>query len=215
MEFFVFLLIVIFSIVEGNKQQKAKQAKKTGAAQKISAVKCASPMESLQNLFDQAEKALDRVSGEWTETEAPKASVAKAASAPKARAVEDSPAVKRARATAARLLREANRTAATVPEGMSTPETPTVMPSQGASLMDDEGCVGGSMAHAHTEGETHAEHRRHVEALHRREAEETRAAQAAVDLAAMNVQRMRQAVIMAEILDKPVALRTHRSRMNV
>ena len=212
MEFLIFLLIVVFSIVEGNKQQKAK---KTGAAQKISAVKRASPMESLQNLFDQAEKALDKVSGEWTETEAPKASVAKASPASKARAAEESPAVKRARATAARLLREANRAAATVPEGMSASETPTVMPSQGASLMDDEGCVGGSMAHAHTEGETHAEHRRHVEALHRREAEETRAAQAAVDLAAMNVQRMRQAVIMAEILDKPVALRTRRSRMNV
>ena len=78
---------------------------------------------------------------------------------------------------------------------------------QGHSGHDAEGCVGGSMEHAHTEGESRAEHSRHVEAQRQREAEEHRAAQLAGELAAMNVRRMRQAVVMAEILDKPKALR--------
>ena len=81
---------------------------------------------------------------------------------------------------------------------------------QGVSALDDEGCVGGSMEHIHTEGETREEHRRHVEALHQREREETLAAEAATELAEMNLQKLRRAVVMAEILDKPVSLRRGR-----
>ena len=81
---------------------------------------------------------------------------------------------------------------------------------QGVSPMDDEGCVGGSMEHVHTEGETHEEHRRHVEILRQREREETLAAEAATELAEMNLQKLRRAVVMAEILDKPVSLRRRR-----
>ena len=81
---------------------------------------------------------------------------------------------------------------------------------QGVSALDDEGCVGGSMEHIHTEGETHEEHRRHVEILRQREREETLAAEAATELAEMNLQKLRRAVVMAEILDKPVSLRRRR-----
>ena len=99
-----------------------------------------------------------------------------------------------------------------LPDGALSDAAPVLQPeiAQGVSLHDDEGCVGGSMAHVHTEGETHAEHRRHVEALRRRETEERLAAQAAADLAALNIQKLRQAVIMKELLDRPVALRGRR-----
>ena len=99
-----------------------------------------------------------------------------------------------------------------LPDG-SLPDAASVLQpeiAQGVSLHDDEGCVGGSMEHVHTEGETHAEHRRHVEALRRRETEERLAAQAAAELAALNTQKLRQAVIMKELLDRPVALRGRR-----
>lgn len=81
---------------------------------------------------------------------------------------------------------------------------------QGVSLRDDEGCVGGSMAHEHTEGETHEEHSRHLEVLRQREASETLAAEAALELAEMNLKKLRRAVVMAEVLNKPVALRRRR-----
>ena len=70
------------------------------------------------------------------------------------------------------------------------------------------------MPHAHTEGETYEEHRRHVEELNRREAEESRAILAAEELHALNLQKLRSAVVMAEVLDKPVALRRRRRRLS-
>ena len=99
-----------------------------------------------------------------------------------------------------------------VPEPVEELDVPEPEPVfvQGISPLDDEGCVGGSMKHEHTEGETHEEHRRHVEALHQREREESLATEAAVELAEMNLQKLRHAVVMAEILDKPVALRRRR-----
>ena len=83
---------------------------------------------------------------------------------------------------------------------------------QGQSHTDGEGCVGGSLPHVHTEGESHEEHRRHELERELREAEESIAAQTARDMAAMNVHRLRQAVIMSEILDRPVALTRRGSR---
>jgi hypothetical protein len=75
---------------------------------------------------------------------------------------------------------------------------------------DEEGCVGGSMAHTHEEGESRTEHARHLREAQNREAQETLAASAAAELREMNLSRLRQAVVMAEILDRPRALRPGR-----
>ena len=178
MEALVFILIVVFSIVLGRNENK----KKAGAAKPAAKAKAAAPVKQ-------------------------------AASKPvrQAAARRDPALFKRRleelRKQAETRLEEASR-AFDAPQAApaSAPAAQSVF-AQGGSLSDEEGCVGGSMAHEHTEGESHEEHRRHVEELHRREAEETRATLAAQELAAMNVQRMRRAVVMAEILDKPVALR--------
>ena len=82
---------------------------------------------------------------------------------------------------------------------------------QGGGAADDEGCVGGSMAHTHDEGESRAEHDRHMKAAMRREADESLAAQAAQELSEMNIHRLRRAVVVAEILDRPKALRRRAS----
>lgn len=104
-----------------------------------------------------------------------------------------------------RAARERARTEAAeaFPEAPSYGGSPA---AQGASAFDGEGCVGGSLEHDHTEGESHEEHARHVAALRQREREEALSAQAAADLAEMNVRKLRQAVVMAEVLGKPKAL---------
>lgn len=94
------------------------------------------------------------------------------------------------------------------PVKLATQSSPVFMAApMGDSLLDEEGCVGGSLEHTHDEGESRAEHARHMEASQHREAEETRAAQSALELSQMNLRRLRQAVVMAEILDRPKALR--------
>ena len=78
---------------------------------------------------------------------------------------------------------------------------------EGVSLFDEEGCVGGSLPHEHEEGERVEEHLKHQEAPRRRDMEREAAITASEELQAMNLRRLRQAVVMAEILDKPRALR--------
>lgn len=95
-------------------------------------------------------------------------------------------------------------------------KSPVFMAGRGsrpASILDEEdeeGCVGGSMAHTHEEGESRTEHARHLREAQNREAQETLAASAAAEFRAMNLSRLRQAVVMAEILDRPRALRPGR-----
>lgn len=89
------------------------------------------------------------------------------------------------------------------------PAEPSVQvpePFEVAKGEDAEGCVGGSMAHTQHEGETRREHRRHMAAAARRELED-RAREATQTGSDEKLKRLRQAVVMAEILDKPVALR--------
>lgn len=74
------------------------------------------------------------------------------------------------------------------------------------ALADEEGCVGGSMRHTHEEGESREAHKRHTEAVRRREAEELLVRAQAENAAGERRERMRQAVVMAEILGKPRAL---------
>ena len=75
------------------------------------------------------------------------------------------------------------------------------------SLNDGEGCVGGSMPHTHTEGESRAEHDRHREAVRRREARETIERESSEREAFRRSQDLRRAIVMAEVLNRPVALR--------
>ena len=118
--------------------------------------------------------------------------------APAQREAENQAALERARekaalrAAAAKLQRQA---------GMpGQPAAPRM--SQGESSQDDEGCVGGSLPHDHAEGERREEHDRHRAAMEAREREE-----AAMDHAGIDARQLRRAVVMAEILDRPRALR--------
>lgn len=126
--------------------------------------------------------------------------------APNARAVPGAkPALK---------VRAARKPAA-APSTLPTPAAPVapvVAATQGESHADAEGCVGGSMAHAHHEGEKRAEHARHMAAARLREDEESLAAEAARELHDLNLRRLRQAVVMAEVLDRPKALRDQRRK---
>ena len=106
---------------------------------------------------------------------------------------------------------EANHLETPIPAPAPVPvQRPRPTVAQGVSHADDEGCVGGSMKHVHTEGETREEHRRHLAELHKREAEEQRASEMARELSEMNLQKLRRAVVMAEVLGKPVALKKRR-----
>ena len=101
--------------------------------------------------------------------------------------------------------------AGAVKQPARTAAVPVAAKPQGTGHADDEGCVGGSMAHTHEEGESRAEHDRHMKAALRREADESLAAQAALELSEMNIHRLRRAVVVAEILDRPKALRRRAS----
>ena len=75
----------------------------------------------------------------------------------------------------------------------------------GESVTDENGCLGGSLGAHAEEGETHAEH-----AVHERSRTERLQAEGAVraeQLRKPGLAELRRAVVMAEILDKPVSMR--------
>jgi len=71
---------------------------------------------------------------------------------------------------------------------------------EGHGALEDEDCAGGSMAHTHTEGVSRAAHARRMAAYDAAEAGE--ALPETIDAAAL-----RRAVVMAEVLGKPKAMR--------
>lgn len=77
----------------------------------------------------------------------------------------------------------------------------------GHSAVDEHGCIGGSMPDHSAEGEKLAEH-----AAHERERREHLAAEAAprTERLRPTAAELRKAVVMSEILDKPVSLRRRR-----
>lgn len=78
----------------------------------------------------------------------------------------------------------------------------------GESPTDDHGCIGGSMPDHNAEGETREEHAEHER---RREEQKDDAYAIRVEtLRRPSKQELRRAVIMSEILDKPVSLRGRR-----
>lgn len=77
----------------------------------------------------------------------------------------------------------------------------------GESAVDAEGCVGGSLGAHREEGESRAEHRLHERRREAALAAECAASRRAAAVRQANVDQLRQAVVMSEILDKPKALR--------
>ncbi len=77
----------------------------------------------------------------------------------------------------------------------------------GESVVDAEGCVGGSLGAHREEGERRAEHRLHERRREAALAAECAASRRAAAVRQANVDQLRQAVVMSEILDKPKALR--------
>jgi len=77
----------------------------------------------------------------------------------------------------------------------------------GASVTDENGCIGGSLGEHTEEGESHAEHAEHIARRDAALAAEHSIAADAAKLRNANRDELRRAIVMAEILDKPVALR--------
>ena len=80
----------------------------------------------------------------------------------------------------------------------------------GAPAADDD-CLGGSMAHAHNEGANRSEvHQRMARLDSKREADEKDAHEPLISAADIDMKAMRRAVIMAEVLGRPRAMRARR-----
>ena len=78
--------------------------------------------------------------------------------------------------------------------------------TEGHSELADEECFGGSMAHGHSEGVSRAAHAHRMAAIDARASEGLAPAASAIDAT-----DLRRAVVMAEVLGKPKALRTMRN----
>lgn len=89
-----------------------------------------------------------------------------------------------------------------------TAAKPKAKPASGDSLTDDHGCIGGSMPDHSAEGESIAEHTAHE--LKRAKALQEEAAIRTESLRKPGLSELRKAVVMAEILDKPVSMRRRR-----
>jgi len=92
-------------------------------------------------------------------------------------------------------------------EGVPSPQKPS---PEGRASRRQPLPEGVSPALRSTQGESESEHRGHVDRIAAEEKREAESLQARQNLRAANRQKLREAVIMSEILGKPVALRTRR-----
>ena len=145
-----------------------------------------------------AGKAPQSIRQEAVKAASPAVLKAEAVRARRAQAV----AALKARQAAARQPAEA----APTPESAPIPVAPAA-PLQGISHADEEGCLGGSMPHDHAEGESREEHARHIAAVDAFDAALRKEREAEADAARERARRLRQAVVFAEILDRPRGLR--------
>ena len=179
MEGLIFLLIVIFLIANSNsKKKKTRQAAKNLPPSQLSEAQ----VQLMAAQARAAEKASQPPAGKLSPEE---------------------------RAERIRQLKEKQRarrqaSAETAPEPHAAPAPAPVI--QGASALDDEGCLGGSLPHDHTEGESRAEHAAHMAAMRARDAAEAAVAEPR-GLADFDPRDLRRAVVISEILGKPKALR--------
>ena len=198
MEVVVVLLLIILALAgSGSRKNRGRNtkaptaARKGGSALETSKLAQNAP-ESIRNAIREAEAALASPAQKQAEQEA-------------------EAALAQIRERARRRVKAAKLQAQQQPglPGRAAPAQPTVSAPQGMSAGDDEGCVGGSMPHDHAEGESRTEHAAHIaamEARDRTDAAAHRGSPRAVDAA-----QMRRAVVMAEILDRPVSLRRRRA----
>ena len=189
----VILMIVLALISAGSK--KKKQGAKTGQTPPRPARAANDPRGAIQRAFEELSRQVEAGEGAQTPAQAQQAA-------------ENAAALSRAKAKALRKAEAAKSQAQRQPAAPAphVPAQPTVTVSrEGMSAFDGEGCVGGSMPHDHTEGESHDEHGRHVAAMQAREK-----AEAAVTPREVDARALRRAVVMAEILDRPVSLRARR-----
>lgn len=75
------------------------------------------------------------------------------------------------------------------------------------SISDDQGCIGGSLPHTQHEGESREEHTAHMRHIQAEEQISAQTEDIARELHTMNLQQLRRAVIVSEILGKPKAFR--------
>lgn len=94
------------------------------------------------------------------------------------------------------------KTASVIEEGLGEATVST----QGISLFDDRGCIGGSIAHNSHEGDSGYPYGA-SEGAADYEDSAAFAEDIAHELQSMNVQRLRRAIVVSEILDRPKALR--------
>lgn len=193
--FILWLVIIIFVIASGNKKKKAQQAAKTAAPKPTGAL---TPEAKAKLAALQAQAAQTRT--------APLSQLSREERAARMRELKEKRAarVASARGTAAQAVEAAESFAEGASHGGS-------LAGQGLSATDDEGCVGGSLPHDHSEGESRAEHSAHIAAMRARDAEEAAMAEPR-GLAELNPQDLRRAVVISEILGKPRALKGIGSR---
>ena len=79
--------------------------------------------------------------------------------------------------------------------------------AQGESMLADEECAGGSMAHTHSEGVSRADQTRRLAAL---DQEEQARGNLFPSPSALDARAMRRVVVMAEVLGRPRALQPRR-----
>lgn len=190
--FVVWLIVMVFLIASGsNKKKKAQQTKKDAAP----------PQPGSMTPEAREKLAAFQAQAAGQSRSVPVARMSREERAARVRELKQKRAerVANARGTAA----QAAEAMEAFPEGESYGSALT---RQGQSSYDDEGCVGGSLPHNHSEGESRAEHSAHIAAMRARDEEETAVA-APGRLANLDPRDLRRAVVISEILGRPRALR--------
>ena len=186
MEIIVILLIVALSLASGSKKKKQQQARSA----KASSLPVQKASASTRDAIARTLAELDRWDPELSKTRARKRQTVE-------RDAEQEEAREKTRRRAAA---EKLQTQPGGPVGAAV-----LSAAQGGSAVDAEGCVGGSLPHDHAEGESREEHARHIAAMEARDR-----AEAPQEARNIDVRQLRRAVVMAEILDRPKALRVRR-----
>lgn len=185
MEAITLILIIVFSLISASVKKNKQGAAKTGSAPARPAEKPATTRAAIERALKEAVAQLD--DGAMTPAQKQQAKDAEAALA-KAR--------EKAKLRAA-AKSQAQQGLPGTPVGAAVPSA-----TQGASAVDDEGCLGGSLPHGHEEGESREEHARHIAAMESRDKNE-----AALEIRGFDARQLRRAVVISEILDRPKALR--------
>ena len=193
MQFLAFLLVVVLTIVSMSKNKKQGNAaakpgtpangRRPATGTQARAKQPAAPAEPEVVIPTD----LDEIIAEVKSRVAGDRAVAKRRSEPVVQAVKDSGSVQ-----GASMLEDADCA------GGSMEHTHT----EGHSALEDEDCFGGSMEHTHSEGVSRVAQARHMAAIDAKHDED-------VLPETFDARALRRAVVMAEVLGKPRALRKY------